>query len=145
MSLLPPGDLMDGSGWGMLLNSTAKLLGHCGLCQMSPWFTRDEMLLKARRVSQCYIKWLVSVLDCLNCLIWRGFIWPFPTTPNFWHVLLPKHCFPRPDWAVHMDSLQQMTDKQDCLFVLIWILFIYWRSRNLFTDTQQSLAPRGWW
>lgn len=56
MSLLPPSDLMDGSGWGTFLNGTAKLLGCCGLRQMSPWFTSDEMLLKARKVSQCYMK-----------------------------------------------------------------------------------------
>lgn len=31
------------------------------------------------------------------------------------------------------------------LSVLIWILFIYWRYRKLFTDTQKSLTPQGWW
>lgn len=38
-----------------------KLLGYCGICQMSTWSTGDERLLKTRRVSQHHIKWLVSV------------------------------------------------------------------------------------
>lgn len=96
---------------------------------MSPCFTSDGNLLKARRASESYTNDYSRSLIVLTVSNMEQFRMNFPTTPNFWHVPLPALVFlaliKQYTWIPSSKWLTKDTLILVSLFQFGFYLFIY--------------------